>query len=103
MTDDFRPVRTESALVNFSTRSNNLYFGTRDLHCPTGYANEKCTDPHFLVEPTFKKEDDLDNLDLHPGSGSPLIHAGTAIPEIPTDYAGTARDPQGYDVGAFQH
>lgn len=89
--------------ANFSTRSNNLYFATRDLRCPTGYANEKCADPQFLVEPACKTEQDLDNLDFHPGSGSPLIHAGTPIPEIRTDYAGAARDPQGYDVGAFQH
>jgi len=89
--------------ANFSLRSNNVFFGTRDLRCPTGYADENCADPRFSVQPAFRNEADLDKIDFQPGLGSPLIHAGTAIPEIRTDYAGVARAPQAYDVGAFQH
>ena len=91
-----------ASAANFTARNNNVYFGTRDLRCPTGYAGEKCADPHFSVQPTFRAEEDLDKIDFHPSAGSPLIHAGTAIPEIPTDYAGAVRDPQAYDVGAFK-
>jgi len=92
-----------ASAANFGVRKNNVYFGTRNLRCPTGYPDEKCADPRFSVQPVFRTEEDLDKIDLHPSPGSPLIHAGTVIPEIRSDYDGGGRDLQGYDIGAFQH
>jgi hypothetical protein len=57
-------------------RSDNIFFGLRNLKCVT---SEKCTDPHFVREPRFSREQDLDHFDFRLSSRSPL-QVGAKVP-----------------------
>ena len=63
------------ARIGHIVRSNNLFFGVREMKCPTGFPGEKCADPKFVDEPHFSKEQDLDHFNFHLSTSSP-IHAG---------------------------
>jgi hypothetical protein len=85
-------------------RANNLYFGIRNLHCPTGHPNERCGDPKFVSQPRFSKEQDLDNFNFHLSDTSPARGTGIRIPEVQIDFLGKPRPSSGgYDIGAFQY
>ncbi len=85
-------------------RSNNLYYGLRNVRCLLGLSNEQCTDPKFVSEPHFMKEADLDKFDFHLSSTSPALRAGVPIPEVKTDIDGKPRPSTGNpDLGAYQH
>ena len=83
-------------------RSNNLYYGLRNLRCPTGYPNERCIDPKFASLPHFSKEQDLDKVDLRLAEGSPALGSGASLPEVKVDFDGKPRPPTGSDIGAYQ-
>jgi hypothetical protein len=84
-------------------RSNNLYYGMRNVRCPTGFPNEKCADPKFVSEPRFSKEQDLDNFNFHLADGSPALGTGANLPEVKVDFDGKPRPSTGSDMGAYQH
>ena len=84
-------------------RSNNIFFGIRDLRCPTGNPNERCVDPKFVSQPHFSKEQDLDNFNFHLADGSPALRSGVSIPEVQVDFDGKPRPSGSSDIGAYQH
>jgi hypothetical protein len=85
-------------------RSNNIYYGIRNMQMSTLLSSEKYADPKFASQPRFAKEQDLDNFDFHLSPSSPALGSGTRIPEIQSDHDGKPRPSTGnYDIGAFQH
>jgi hypothetical protein len=85
-------------------RSNNIYYGIRNMQLSTLFSSEKYTDPKFASQPRFAKEQDLDNFDFHLSPSSPALRSGTRIPEVQSDRDGKPRPSTGnYDIGAFQN
>jgi hypothetical protein len=81
-----------------------LYFGIRNLRCPTGHPNERCENPKFVSQPRFSKEQDLDNFNVHLTDSSPARGTGARIPEVQSDFFGKPRPASGgYDIGASQY
>ncbi len=72
-------------------RSNNLFYGIRNLQCPTTGTAEQCADPQFVNQPVFVDETSLDNFNFNLSPGSPARGAGVQVPSVPTDFAGTKR------------
>lgn len=66
--------------IGHVARSNNLYYGIRNIRCPTGYPNERCGDPKFVSQPHFSREADLDMFDFHLAPSSPAQGLGTTLP-----------------------
>lgn len=86
--------------IGHITRSNNLFFGLRNLKCE---ANEICKDPKFVGEPTFRSEADLDNFNAKLSANSPARGAGMPLPGLKTDLEGKPRPSSGnYTIGALQ-
>ncbi|HEV2619782.1 MAG TPA: hypothetical protein VGU23_07575, partial [Acidobacteriaceae bacterium] len=56
--------------IGHIVRSKNMYHGIRGMLCPIGHLGESCADPHFVSEPQFTREQDLDNFNFHLSSGS---------------------------------
>jgi hypothetical protein len=88
------------------TIANNVtYNGTISDVTPSGVTlsgNLNDTDP-ALASVGSSTIDNASVPDVHLTSGSPAIHAGLVLPDVPNDYSGDSR-PQGagYDVGAFE-
>ncbi len=90
--------------IGHIVRSNNLFYGLRGLHCPTGHSNERCDDPKFVSQPRFSTEKDLDNFNFHLSPSSPARGSGATLSEVGSDYEGKPRPSSGnYDMGAIQH
>ncbi|HEU5340737.1 choice-of-anchor Q domain-containing protein [Edaphobacter sp.] len=90
-------------LIGHVVRSNNLFYGLRDVRCPTGHPNERCASPQFVSQPRFSREQDLDDFNFHLSPSSPARGAGVRLPEVQTDITGKPRPSTGnYDLGAFQ-
>lgn len=79
----------------------NLYYGLTSSYC-TG-AHDVCMNPLFTSQPslTVTAESQMDNFNFYPAGGSPLIHSGTAIGGISTDYYGVMR-PNPPSIGAVE-
>jgi hypothetical protein len=90
--------------IGHVVRSNNIFYGLRGLHCPTGHPGERCDDPKFVSQPHFNSEKDLDNFNVHLSPLSPARGAGATLPEVGSDYEGKPRPAAGgYDIGATQN
>ncbi len=84
-------------------RSNNIFYGIRDMRLSTLFSSEHFQDPKLVSPSHFSKEQDLDNFNFHLSASSPARGAGAHIPQIKTDYDGKPRPASGnYDIGAFQ-
>ena len=84
----------------FQARDHNIYYRMRS--CPSG-PSERCADPKVMNLPAWAGEASLDGIDLHLAAGSPARGAGTAVPEVTTDFDGLARPSGALDIGAFQN
>jgi hypothetical protein len=96
---------TFPANEGWATRSNNLYYHTRN--CPFSLTTtESCNthDPLLVNEPAspISVESVLDNFNFLPSSSSPLIGAGVAIPNLLADIAGVLR-PNPPSIGALEY
>jgi len=94
---------TDPCAIAGSSCSFNSWsrIGNTGTTCP-GDANETnyiC--PDITVTPLFVKEAAINDMNVEPIAGSPLIGAGTPISGITTDYAGNARaNPP--TIGAYE-
>jgi hypothetical protein len=83
-----------------SSAANNAWYhmGNSGTTCPgDGHEiNYVCTDPKFVAE------SDVNAIDAHLTSISPLVAAGVSIPGLTTDYAGTRR-PYPPSDGAYEY
>jgi hypothetical protein len=96
-------IYAEKPVGNF-VRSNNLYYGIRGMRCITLPRTEHCEDPKFVAEPSFSKEQDLDNFNFHLSPGSPAVRSGANIPDLHTDFDGKPRPATGnYSLGALEN
>lgn len=85
-------------------RSNNLYYGIRDIRLQTVFSGDHYGDPQFVSQPRFSKEQDLDAFDFHLSPSSPARGTGARLPEVHSDFDGKPRPSTGnYDIGAHQH
>jgi hypothetical protein len=66
--------------IGHTVRSNNYYYGIRGFSCSIGYMHESCSDPKFVSEPHFFREQDLDKFDFHLSLASPA-HGSGASPQ----------------------
>jgi hypothetical protein len=65
--------------IGHVSRSNNVYYGIRDIRCSSGLFNERCADPRFISEPHFSMEQDLDNFNFHLSPSTPAHGSGADI------------------------
>jgi hypothetical protein len=72
-------------------RNNNLYYGVRNISCPTGNTGEICSSPLFVNQPTWIDETSLDNFNFNLTSGSPAKGTGVVLPFVTLDYNGLLR------------
>jgi hypothetical protein len=79
------------ATIGNVIRNNNLYYGIRNVSCPTGNTGEICTSPLFVNQPTWVDETSLDNFNFSLTSGSPAKGAGVSLPFVTVDYNGLHR------------
>jgi hypothetical protein len=102
------PPANMPANQGWAVRDHNFIYNTKS--CPTPLqTGEHCNteDPLFVGEPASplatgqSGEELLDNFNFTPASGSPLVGAGIAIPDITLDYNGTTR-PNPPAIGAIQ-
>lgn len=96
MTATPSPVQKDCATwMGTWVRTNNIWYGIRDITCPTGFTAELCSSPLFVGQPagnagTFT-EAELDGFSFNLTSTSPAKGAGVTYTGIPaTDYAGVA-------------
>ena len=76
---------------NHVTADHNIYFNMRNTNCLL--SENICGDPMLIRQPVFplNNESDLDNLDFHPGRGSPAIHAGAPLNDMEVDHFNARR------------
>jgi hypothetical protein len=90
--------------IGHIVRSNNLYYGLRDIRLQTVFSGDRYGDPQFVSQPRYTKEQDLDDFNFHLSNTSPAIRAGARITQVQSDYAGKPRpSADNYDLGALQH
>jgi len=94
-------------LTGWSVRDHNNFYNLRTGACPsTLNAGETCTtNPAFTGQPAspISAESQLDNYNIVPSTGSPLLGAGTGYTGIPaTDIFGVAR-PDPPSIGAAEN
>ncbi|MCU1320402.1 MAG: hypothetical protein JWM43_51, partial [Acidobacteriaceae bacterium] len=82
-------------------RNNNLYYGVRNISCPTGNTGEICSSPLFVNQPTWIDETSLDNFNFNLTSGSPAKGTGVVLPFVTLDYNGLLRGVTN-SLGAIQ-
>ncbi len=90
--------------IGHIVRSNNLFYGLRGLHCPTGHSNERCDDPKFVSQPRFSNRKRSRQLQLSSLSVEPSPRLWRNSFRGWSDYEGKPRPSSGnYDMGAVQH
>jgi hypothetical protein len=90
----------------WAVRNHNDFYNIDTGWCPTPLQTaETCNteNPSFVSQPAspLSAESAMDNYNFTPASGSPLIDAGIAIPEVTTDHNGNTR-PNPPSVGAVE-
>jgi hypothetical protein len=66
-------------------KSNNVYYGLRNLSCLPLLSGDHCVDPQFTHEPVkFSRESDLDRFDYRLSATSPVSHSGAPAGELPS-------------------
>jgi hypothetical protein len=64
--------------IGHIVRSNNLYYGIRDMRFQAMFSSDKIDDPKFVSQPRFSKEQDLDNFNFHLSPSSPARGLGAS-------------------------
>lgn len=77
------------ASTAYMTEDHNVFYGLKNNYCGTG-TGDICADPKLAGGSTFTSRAMFDNFALTLGTGSPAIHAATAISGITTDFTGAA-------------
>lgn len=68
------------AAIGNIVRSNNIYYGTKGMDFKTIFSNERTTNPKFVSQPAFTKEQDLDGFNFHLSPASPAQGIGASVP-----------------------